>query len=134
MVLLGRKERNIIIIIVVIIISTIIKQRTFEMLPPMGWDYAVFAVFIIASTIYPIWDELRGRQGGASKQNFVFAAGRVSVFAIMMSLARGTIGVRSVIGKCVIWGQDFALYLTYVNNFEELVLKIFIISFTNYVF
>lgn len=67
--------------------------------PGMGWDYGVFAVFVVASTAYPIWDELRGRSGAASKQNFVFATGRVSVFAIMMSMARGTLGVRTIIGK-----------------------------------
>lgn len=84
----------------------------------MAWDYAVFALFVIASTAYPIWDELRGRQGVATKQNYVFATGRVSVFAIMMSLARGTLGVRTIIGKRPAGGVDRVLYSVFWKSGE----------------
>lgn len=65
----------------------------------MYWDYAVFVIFVLASAAYPIWDERRGRSGVASKQSYVFATGRVSVFAIVMSLSRNTLGVRTIIGE-----------------------------------
>lgn len=68
----------------------------------LPWDYAVFVVFVVVSTAYPIWDEWRGRRGQlATKRSYVFATGRVSVFAVMMSMARGTLGVRTIIGKSV---------------------------------
>lgn len=66
----------------------------------LAWDYVVFALFIIGSTLYPLWDEIRGRKENQTKASYVFATGRVSVFAIMLSIARGSLGVRAFIGKC----------------------------------
>lgn len=63
------------------------------------WDYAVFGIFLICSTVYPIWKDIVGRRGESSKANFVFAAGRVSMLPMMLSIARGTLGVRSFLGK-----------------------------------
>lgn len=66
----------------------------------LPWDYAVFAVFVVASTAFPIWDEWHSSRGQVTtKRRYVFATGRVSVFAVMMSMARGTVGIRSIIGK-----------------------------------
>lgn len=65
----------------------------------MAWDYVVFALFLVGSTIYPIWDEMRGRKAKQTKANYVFATGRVSVFAVWLSIARGSLGVRAFIGN-----------------------------------
>lgn len=59
----------------------------------------VFAIFLICSTIYPIWSDIAGRKGQSTKANYVFATGRVSMLPMMLSIARGTLGVRSFIGK-----------------------------------
>ncbi|XP_018327907.1 sodium-coupled monocarboxylate transporter 2 [Agrilus planipennis] len=61
------------------------------------WDYLVFFIFVIASTFVAIYSRfVEGKQ--KTKADFVFAAGRVSMGAMMMSIARGTLGVRSVLG------------------------------------
>lgn len=64
----------------------------------MVWDYIVFAIFIIVSTIYPIWGDMRAKKGNQTKANYAFATGKVSMFAMMLSIARGTLGVRAFIG------------------------------------
>lgn len=69
-----------------------------KQLSSMVWDYVVFALFIIVSTIYPIWGEIRSKKGKQTKANYVFASGKVSMFAMMLSIARGTLGVRAFIG------------------------------------
>lgn len=61
-------------------------------------DYILFFIFVISSTIYPIWNDMRTKKVAASKDNYVFAKGRVSVFAVMLSLARGMIGIQALIG------------------------------------
>lgn len=63
------------------------------------WDYLVFAVFLICSTIYPIWSDITGRKGQSTKANYVFATGRVAMLPMMLSIARGTLGVRAFLGK-----------------------------------
>lgn len=55
-------------------------------------DYALFFAFLIGSTLYPLWGGLR-RNNKDTKANYVFASGQVSVFAMMLSIARGTLGV-----------------------------------------
>lgn len=61
----------------------------------------MFALFIIGSTLYPLWNDIRGRKEKQTKANYVFATGRVSMFAIMLSIARGSLGVRAFIGMTV---------------------------------
>jgi hypothetical protein len=62
------------------------------------WDYLVFFVLIITSSIIPLWSQLsRGKQ--KTKADYVFATQGVSIFAMMLSIARGTLGVRSFLGK-----------------------------------
>lgn len=60
------------------------------------WDYLVFFVFIIITSIVPLWSRIRGKKE-KSKADYVFAT-KVSMFAMMLSIARGTLGVRSFIG------------------------------------
>lgn len=61
-------------------------------------DYALFFAFLIGSTLYPLWEGLR-RKNNDTKASYVFASGQVSVFAMMLSIARGTLGVRAFLGK-----------------------------------
>ncbi|XP_077283953.1 sodium-coupled monocarboxylate transporter 1 [Arctopsyche grandis] len=59
-------------------------------------DYIVFLVFIIGSSLLPFWSKTKTPQ---TKANYVFAAGgSVSTAAMMLSIARGTLGVRSFLG------------------------------------
>lgn len=61
-------------------------------------DYIFFIAFISVSTIYPIWNDIRTKKVAATKDNYVFAKGRVSVFEVMLSIARGMIGIQALIG------------------------------------
>lgn len=67
-------------------------------------DYALFFAFLIGSTLYPLWGGLR-RNNKDTKANYVFASGQVSVFAMMLSIARGTLGVRAFLGECKIYSS-----------------------------
>lgn len=62
------------------------------------WDYVVFVLFVIASTFVAVYTRFsEGKE--KTKADFVFAAGKVSMAAMMLSIARGTLGVRSFLGK-----------------------------------
>lgn len=63
------------------------------------WDYVVFAILLSGSIIYPIWKDISGRKGKRTKANYVFAVGRVSMLPMMLSIARGTLGVRTFLGN-----------------------------------
>ncbi|KAK9727530.1 Sodium:solute symporter family [Popillia japonica] len=63
----------------------------------MVWDYLVFIIFVIASTFVALYSKFFGPKEN-TKADFVFAAGRVSMGAMMLSIARGTLGVRSFLG------------------------------------
>ncbi|KAF5276249.1 hypothetical protein FQA39_LY06598 [Lamprigera yunnana] len=61
------------------------------------WDYLVFVVFVIATTFVAVYSRfVEGKE--KTKADFVFAAGKVSMLAMMLSIARGTLGVRSFLG------------------------------------
>lgn len=64
----------------------------------LGWDYAMFVAFIAFSTVAPLWSRLRGKKKAGGKADYVFATGSVSVLAMMLSIARGTLGIRAVLG------------------------------------
>lgn len=64
----------------------------------MVWDYLVFVIFVVASTFVAVYSRFCGPKE-KTKADFVFAAGKVSTAAMMLSIARGTLGVRSVLGK-----------------------------------
>ncbi|XP_053682409.1 sodium-coupled monocarboxylate transporter 1 isoform X1 [Sabethes cyaneus] len=61
------------------------------------WDYAVFAVFIVFSTLVPLWGRFFGKKE-KTKADYVFGVGTISMGAMMLSIARGTLGVRSFLG------------------------------------
>lgn len=63
----------------------------------MLWEYIVFAAFIIATTFVAVYSRFFGPKE-RTKADFVFAAGKVSMAAMMLSIARGTLGVRSFLG------------------------------------
>ncbi|XP_014222164.1 sodium-coupled monocarboxylate transporter 1 isoform X1 [Trichogramma pretiosum] len=62
-------------------------------------DYLVFTVFIAVSFVIPLWGKFRARKKTETKADYVFATGSsVSMGAMMLSIARGTLGVRSFLG------------------------------------
>ncbi|XP_050306716.1 sodium-coupled monocarboxylate transporter 1 [Anthonomus grandis grandis] len=63
----------------------------------MVWDYLVFIIFVIASTFVAVYSRFFGPKE-RTKADYVFAAGKVSMAAMMLSIARGTLGVRSFLG------------------------------------
>ncbi|EDW54607.1 GM18682 [Drosophila sechellia] len=67
-------------------------------LSTMGWDYLMFVLFIALTVLGPLWKRIFGKKKERSKADYVFATGGVSIVAVMISIARGTLGVRSVLG------------------------------------
>ena len=65
----------------------------------LGWEYLMFVVFVAFTVFTPLWKRLFGKKKQRSKADYVFATGGVSIIAIMISIARGTLGVRTVLGK-----------------------------------
>lgn len=61
------------------------------------WDYLVFIILIVGSSVIPLWGRFFGRKE-KTKADYVFATGSVSMAAMMLSIARGTLGVRSFLG------------------------------------
>ncbi|XP_067619577.1 sodium-coupled monocarboxylate transporter 1 [Eurosta solidaginis] len=64
----------------------------------LGWDYFMFVVFILITVFGPLWKRIFGKKKQRSKADYVFATGGISIIAIMLSIARGTLGVRTVLG------------------------------------
>ncbi|XP_059050503.1 sodium-coupled monocarboxylate transporter 2 [Achroia grisella] len=66
----------------------------------LAWECIVFAVFICASSCVPLWKRRRDTKdaGGNAKQAYIFAGGGVSLLVMILSVARGTLGVRSFLG------------------------------------
>lgn len=66
-------------------------------------DYFIFFGFLIGSTLFPLWGSLMRKKKPTdqadTKANYVFATGQVGIFAMMLSIARGTLGVRAFLGK-----------------------------------
>ena len=65
----------------------------------LGWEYLMFALFVAFTVFTPLWKRLFGKPKQRSKADYVFATGGISIIAIMLSIARGTLGVRTVLGK-----------------------------------
>ncbi|XP_058116651.1 sodium-coupled monocarboxylate transporter 1-like [Anopheles ziemanni] len=64
-----------------------------------AWNYVVFVLFVVISALIPIRKRLfRRSTNSKSKQDYVFGAGHISTLAMMLSIARGTLGVISVLG------------------------------------
>lgn len=64
----------------------------------MIWDYLFFFIFVAASTFVAVYSRFFGPKE-KTKADYVFAAGKVSMVAMMLSIARGILGVRSFLGK-----------------------------------
>lgn len=64
-------------------------------------DYIVFIILVVVTSVVPLWGRFFGKKKTRTKADYVFATGAVSVFSMMMSIARGTLGVRSFLGKSV---------------------------------
>ncbi|KAM3958053.1 sodium-coupled monocarboxylate transporter 2 [Aphomia sociella] len=66
----------------------------------LAWECIVFAVFICASSCVPLWKRRKDtkKAGGNAKQAYIFAGGGVSLLAMILSVSRGTLGVRSFLG------------------------------------
>lgn len=62
-------------------------------------DYIVFIIIVIITTVVPLWSRFFGKKKTRTKADYVFAAGSVSVVSMMLSIARGTLGVRSFLGE-----------------------------------
>ncbi|XP_068625617.1 sodium-coupled monocarboxylate transporter 1 [Battus philenor] len=66
----------------------------------LAWECIVFAIFIFASSCAPLWRRRKDASagGGSAKRAYIFAGGGVSTLAMILSVARGTLGVRSFLG------------------------------------
>lgn len=63
-------------------------------------DYLLFTAFLLGSTLYPLCGGFcRKTHKNQTKANYVFASGQVPIFAMMLSIARGTLGVRAFLGE-----------------------------------
>ena len=62
------------------------------------FDYVAFGFCIIVCSGVPIYYQMHGPKE-KTKADYVFATGSVSIAAMMLSIARGTLGVRSFLGK-----------------------------------
>ncbi|XP_060807064.1 sodium-coupled monocarboxylate transporter 2 [Amyelois transitella] len=66
----------------------------------LAWECIVFAIFICATSCLPLWRRRKDAKepGVSAKTAYIFAGGGVSVLAMILSVARGTLGVRSFLG------------------------------------
>lgn len=66
----------------------------------LAWECIVFGIFVCASSCAPLWRRRKDANaaGGSAKQAYIFAGGGVSTLAMILSVARGTLGVRSFLG------------------------------------
>jgi solute carrier family 5 (sodium-coupled monocarboxylate transporter), member 8/12 len=62
-------------------------------------DYIVFIIIVIVTSVIPLWSRFFGKKKTRTKADYVFATGAVSLVSMMLSIARGTLGVRSFLGK-----------------------------------
>ncbi|CAG9806281.1 unnamed protein product [Chironomus riparius] len=61
-------------------------------------DYLLFIIVVAATTVIPLWGRFFGKKKTRTKADYVFATGAVSAVSMMLSIARGTLGVRSFLG------------------------------------
>ncbi|XP_041985354.1 sodium-coupled monocarboxylate transporter 1 [Aricia agestis] len=65
----------------------------------LAWECIVFAAFVCASSVLPLWQRKRdAKAGGSAKRAYIFAGGGVGTLTMILSVARGTLGVRSFLG------------------------------------
>lgn len=63
------------------------------------WDYIVFILLVVVTSVVPLWSRFFGKKKTRTKADYIFATGAISIFSMMLSIARGTLGVRSFLGK-----------------------------------
>lgn len=64
------------------------------------FNVITFITFLAGTIMFPLCREYYlKRRNTENKSNYVFAVGRVSMFALMLSIARGGVGIKSFIGK-----------------------------------
>lgn len=51
-------------------------------------DCTAFLIFILLTTIYPLWSDKLGNDVKRTKANYVFATGRVSMLPMMFSIGK----------------------------------------------
>ncbi|KAJ0170986.1 hypothetical protein K1T71_013758 [Dendrolimus kikuchii] len=65
----------------------------------LAWECIVFAAFVCITSCAPLWRRRKDAAAGSSaKRAYIFAGGGVSTLAMVLSVARGTLGVRSFLG------------------------------------
>ncbi|XP_048001659.1 sodium-coupled monocarboxylate transporter 1 [Leguminivora glycinivorella] len=64
----------------------------------LAWECVVFGVFVCATSCAPLWRARGAGAGGSAKRAYIFAGGGVSTLTMVLSVARGTLGVRSFLG------------------------------------
>ncbi|XP_028037030.1 sodium-coupled monocarboxylate transporter 1 [Bombyx mandarina] len=65
----------------------------------LAWECIVFAMFVCSTSCAPLWRRRRdAAAGGSAKRAYIFAGTGVSTLAMILSVARGTLGVRSFLG------------------------------------
>ncbi|KAJ2940557.1 hypothetical protein O0L34_g6492 [Tuta absoluta] len=65
----------------------------------LAWECIVFAMFVCASSLAPLWRRRTDASApGGAKRAYIFAGGGVSTLAMILSVSRGTLGVRSFLG------------------------------------
>lgn len=84
------------------------------------WDYIIFVILVVATTSVAIYSKFCGAKE-KTKADYVFATGKVSITAMMLSIARGNLGVRSIIGYpselyyrgATMWESLYGILLAY---------------------
>ncbi|XP_056636007.1 sodium-coupled monocarboxylate transporter 1-like [Diorhabda sublineata] len=84
------------------------------------WDYIIFVIVVVATTSVAIYSKFCGVKE-KTKADYVFATGKVSITAMMLSIARGNLGVRSIIGYpselyyrgATMWESLYGILLAY---------------------
>lgn len=84
----------------------------------LTWDYVVFGILVVITTVVPLLGRYIGKKKETSaKADYIFAAGSsISMVSMMLSVARGTLGVRSFLGEFC--SQFFRLDLLLTYNFD----------------
>ncbi|XP_055604730.1 sodium-coupled monocarboxylate transporter 1-like [Uranotaenia lowii] len=77
--------------------DNVFQPQAHANLTDLPWDAVVFVAFILFSTVYPLWSRFLGVKE-KSKAEYVFGLGKISSVAMILSISRSTLGVRSVLG------------------------------------
>lgn len=92
----------------------------------LTWDYVVFGILVVVTTVVPLLGRYIGKKKETSaKADYIFAAGSsISMVSMMLSVARGTLGVRSFLGK--FRTHFFKFIVNFFLWFQDIPVKYFI--------